>query len=135
MPLNVSFVMHFSRATPRRPKVEVLKSIIVRLRDSLRRRCNKESVPTSAVDDTQSELADDDSSWLGPPPCYEEEGGACTCPSTSDPRGSDESGPTVFEEETALTSATVTGPVDSPAIVPQGMFQAYDSLSKLTMLG
>ncbi|KAM0719004.1 hypothetical protein Q7P37_004909 [Cladosporium fusiforme] len=103
MPLNVSFVMHFSRSAPRRPRTEILRSILGRLRDSLRQRWSKESISTSAVDDTQRELADDDSSWLGPPPGYEEEGGA------------------FFEEETALTSATVTGPVDSPAIAPQGM--------------
>lgn len=98
----------------------ILRSIFRRLRGSLRRRSNQDS-STSAMNDAQSELADDDSSWLEPPPGYEEEESACTCSSASDTRGSAESGPTVFEEETALTSATVTGPIDSPAIVPQGM--------------
>lgn len=120
MPLNMSFVVQLSRSAPRQPTVERIRSNFRGLRDFLRRRRVIQTISRPTIDDSQSELADDDSSWLGPPPGYEEEEGAFTCPDAPYDRGSEESETTLFEGVTASTSATVTGPVDSPAIVPTG---------------
>lgn len=126
MPLNMSFVIQFSRSVPRQPRFQRTRDNFKSLCNFLCRRRTMQSISRPTLDVSQSGFADDDSSWLGPPPGYEEDEGAYTCLDAPHDRGSVESETTVFEGVTVLTSATLTGPVDSPATIPTGTSHVHN---------
>jgi hypothetical protein len=68
------------------------------------------------VADQSSEVTDTDSSWLGPPPGYDEVGGGCTYLSHHETDCWSETDLRTSESEIAMLSATADGPFDLPAI-------------------
>lgn len=120
MPLNMSFIIQFSRSTPRKSRFQRTRNNLKSLCDFLCRRRTIQNISRPIIEDPQSGFADDDSSWLGPPPGYEEEEDTRSHQDSPHERGSEDSGNTVFEGVAALTSATITGPMDLPASTPSG---------------
>ena len=85
--------------------------IFRRLRASLRRHRLKRSISRPIATETSNDIADDDSSWLGPPPMYDKRDPTRTFSMDTEFRSLGKNISTIFEDETMLTSATVTGPM------------------------
>jgi hypothetical protein len=116
MPLKLSFAIQFSRSVPIQSGNRTSAKLIRRVKATLRRIRFRGSVYQPAVADQSSEITDTDSSWLGPPPDYDEQGIHRTCLGHAETDCSSDADLRAFESEAAIHSATVDGPVDMPAV-------------------
>jgi hypothetical protein len=104
--------------------------LIRRMRATLRRIRFLSPAHQPAVADRSSGITDTDSSWLGPPPEYDEVGGGCTCLRHPDIDRWSEADLRMLESEIAMPSATVDGPLDLPVVTcwePPNMSQTRDT--------
>jgi hypothetical protein len=116
MPLKLSFAVQFSRSVPITSGNRTSAKLIRRVGATLRRIRFLSLTRQPVVADQSSEVTDTDSSWLGPPPGYDEVGGGCTYLSHPDIDCWSETDLRTSESEIAMPSATVDGPLDLPAI-------------------
>jgi hypothetical protein len=115
MSLKLSLIVQFSRSVPVQSDDRALGKILRRIQDTLHRLRFNKPVRRPAMADQSSEITDTDSSWLGPPPGYDEVGGDCTCLSHSETDCSSEIDLRTSENETVIPGATIDGPGDMPA--------------------
>jgi hypothetical protein len=116
MPLKLSFAVQFSRSVPIKSGNRTSAKLIRRVGAILQRIRFLSLARQPVVADQSSEVTDTDSSWLGPPPGYDEVGGGCTYLSHPETDCWSETGFRTSESEIAMPSATVDGPLDLPAI-------------------
>lgn len=106
--------------------------LIRRVRATLRRIRFLGPASQPAIADRSSGITDTDSSWLGPPPEYDEVGGGYTCLNHPEIDCSSETDLRMSENEIAMPSATLDGPLDLPAVTcwePPNESQTRDTLT------
>ena len=116
MPLKLSFAVQLSRSVTMKSGDRTSTKLIRRVRATLRRIRFLRPARQPAVADRSSGITDTDSSWLGPPPGYDEVGGGRTCLSHPDIDCWSEADFRMSESEIAMPSATVDGPLDLPDV-------------------
>lgn len=132
MQLKLSFAMQLSRSVTMKSGDRTSTKLIRRVRATLRRIRFLSPARQPAMADRSSGITDTDSSWLGPPPGYDEVGGGYTCLNHLGIECWSETDLRMSESEIATPSATVDGPLDLPAVTcwePPNKSQTRDALA------